>query len=141
MQFTVAVFPHFCPKGSRPGSSLQIFGHSTCKNSQIQNSLAKLSSKSCQTLERYILLGLCCMLEEEISQGQGWPSPGKKCWDSGGSRQLLGDVAKSLTNSISGELFSHNCMILRWFKTSHWHDSMRHILKTISSSTNILSSA
>lgn len=71
-----------------------------------------LFSESCQALERYMLLGLCCTLEKEVSQGQGGQAQGRNAGTLGESKQLLWDMAKAMANPTLGELVSHNCMIL-----------------------------
>lgn len=85
LQFTAASLPTAVPKGPiqlrsefvNPSNT----PHVRIVTARIVHRTLNLSRKSCQALERYIRLGLCCTLETEVSQGQGWPNPGKKCWD------------------------------------------------------------
>ena len=92
----------------------------------------KLSSKSCQALERCILFGLCWTSQRWSTKAKSGQAQGRNAeplvGGGSGSRQLLWDMAKSLANPTSRELVAHNFTILRELKTSHWHDSQIHIL-------------
>lgn len=92
----------------------------------------KLSSKSCQALERCILFGLCWTSQRWSTKAKSGQAQGRNAeplvGGGSGSRQLLWDMEKSLANSTSRELVAHNFMILRELKTSYWHDSQIHIL-------------
>lgn len=117
LQFTAASLPTAVPKGPIQLRSEFVnpsdTPHVRIVTARIVHRTLKLSRKSCQALERYIRWGLCCTLETEVSQGQGWPNPGKKCWDFEGIKAAAVGHGTITDNPTSGEVVSHNCMILR----------------------------
>lgn len=65
LQFTAASLPHSCLKGSRPAEVEFVnpwdAQHVRIAMARIVHRTLTLSRKSCQALERCILLGLCCI--------------------------------------------------------------------------------
>lgn len=118
--------PHSHPKESHP-AEIEFANpldtqHVRIATARIILRTLKLTRKSCQALERCILLGLCYTLQEEVSQGQGWPSPGKKCWNFGGIKAAAlgyGEIADQ--PHFGGSWFLTTADQL---KTSHWCDSI-----------------